>query len=75
MKTIREQFLVPCFILVCQGDACTLEMLQETLELCDVYAQPSASQMTEVSHTNTAREDRGSQAFLTVLRERIPQLS
>lgn len=24
LKTIREQFLVPCFILVCQEDACVL---------------------------------------------------
>lgn len=43
MKTVREQFHVPCFILVCQEDACALEMLQETPELCNVYAQGSAS--------------------------------
>lgn len=43
MKTVREQFHAPCFILVCQEDAYALEMLQETPELCDVYAQGSAS--------------------------------
>lgn len=43
MKTVREQFLVPCFILVCQEDACVVEMPQETSELWGVYAQGSAS--------------------------------